>query len=241
MYFYESHLGGIYTSDEDLNYEELYCEQCGDSDRPIGYFTQNEAEKFWQEYKPYNLTCIGCRKTTEECDKCHDDEGDGSYYSLREIMSVICENFTCPNKTEVYVIVHNKHNDSYYLGCEYYDDKKTGITTAHHIPYHCPCFKDELTDKVAVEITPYFDCNIERRALPKLNFSCKINDVRNVVYLIDGDFGETDVDRIGYTGEMWAGWIPEKDVNFEGQYSFLSGCISGKPETSEKPLNNVQP
>lgn len=37
MYIYESHLGGLYTSDECLDYDDLYCEQCGDSDQPIGY------------------------------------------------------------------------------------------------------------------------------------------------------------------------------------------------------------
>jgi len=34
---YENHLdGGLYTSDTELSWEQLYCEQCGDSDWPIG-------------------------------------------------------------------------------------------------------------------------------------------------------------------------------------------------------------
>lgn len=36
MYIYESHLGGVYTSDEMLDYEYLHCEQCGDSDWLLG-------------------------------------------------------------------------------------------------------------------------------------------------------------------------------------------------------------
>ena len=32
MYIYECHMGGLYTSDEPLDYEDLYCEECGDSD-----------------------------------------------------------------------------------------------------------------------------------------------------------------------------------------------------------------
>lgn len=37
MYIYENHLGGgLYTSDYELDYEDLYCEQCGDSDIYIG-------------------------------------------------------------------------------------------------------------------------------------------------------------------------------------------------------------
>ena len=37
MYIYEGHLGSLYTSDEYLDYDDLYCEQCGDSDWLIGY------------------------------------------------------------------------------------------------------------------------------------------------------------------------------------------------------------
>lgn len=38
MYIYSDHLGGgLYTTDEPLTYEELYCETCGDSDQYIGY------------------------------------------------------------------------------------------------------------------------------------------------------------------------------------------------------------
>lgn len=39
MYIYESHLGGLYTSNEYLDYDDLYCEQCGDSDWLIGCVT----------------------------------------------------------------------------------------------------------------------------------------------------------------------------------------------------------
>lgn len=39
MYIYEGHLGHLYTSDTYLDYEDLYCEQCGDSDWCVGYAT----------------------------------------------------------------------------------------------------------------------------------------------------------------------------------------------------------
>jgi len=39
MYFYESHLSGvIYTTDYEKDYDELYCDECGDSDWYIGEF-----------------------------------------------------------------------------------------------------------------------------------------------------------------------------------------------------------
>lgn len=38
MYLYESHMGGLYWSDYALDYDSLYCEECGDSDWEIGWF-----------------------------------------------------------------------------------------------------------------------------------------------------------------------------------------------------------
>ena len=36
MYIYENHMGGLFTSERELSYEECYCENCGDSDCLIG-------------------------------------------------------------------------------------------------------------------------------------------------------------------------------------------------------------
>lgn len=35
MYIYESHMGGLYTSEEPIDYEDLYCETCGDFDMEL--------------------------------------------------------------------------------------------------------------------------------------------------------------------------------------------------------------
>ena len=49
MYLYESHMGGLYTSENELDYEYLYCEQCGDSDWLIGEF--DTIEEYWDLIK----------------------------------------------------------------------------------------------------------------------------------------------------------------------------------------------
>lgn len=36
MYIYESHTGGLYTTDHELSYKARYCETCNDSDFIIG-------------------------------------------------------------------------------------------------------------------------------------------------------------------------------------------------------------
>ena len=53
-YIYEGHMGGLYTTDEPLAYEEEYCEQCGDSDQLLGY--AKDKKDAWKLLKP--LTSI---------------------------------------------------------------------------------------------------------------------------------------------------------------------------------------
>lgn len=45
MYIYEGHLGSLYVSDTFFGIEDLYCEECGDSDMFIG--TANTREEAW--------------------------------------------------------------------------------------------------------------------------------------------------------------------------------------------------
>lgn len=42
MYIYQSHMGGLFVSDEILDYEQTYCEECGDSDFLLGYAETRE-------------------------------------------------------------------------------------------------------------------------------------------------------------------------------------------------------
>ena len=48
-YLYESHLGGLYTSDELLGFRDVYCETCGDIDTYIGSF--ETIYDFWRLIK----------------------------------------------------------------------------------------------------------------------------------------------------------------------------------------------
>lgn len=42
MYIYQSHMGGLFVSDEILDYEQTYCEECGDYDFLLGYAETRE-------------------------------------------------------------------------------------------------------------------------------------------------------------------------------------------------------
>lgn len=50
MYIYEHHMGSLYVSDDILDYDDLYCEECGDSDWLIGQAgTREEAWKLLKD------------------------------------------------------------------------------------------------------------------------------------------------------------------------------------------------
>ena len=51
-HYYIDHLyGGLYSSNHKLTFDELYCEECGDSDFYLGSFeTEEEAEQAHREY-----------------------------------------------------------------------------------------------------------------------------------------------------------------------------------------------
>lgn len=36
MYIYESHMGGLYSSEYSIPFDRLYCDTCGDCDRELG-------------------------------------------------------------------------------------------------------------------------------------------------------------------------------------------------------------
>lgn len=58
MFIYENHLGGLYASDDRLDFDELYCEECGDSDWLIG--EANTRAEAWELLKELiDLNCNG--------------------------------------------------------------------------------------------------------------------------------------------------------------------------------------
>lgn len=52
-YFYRGHLNGtIYESDDMLDYDDLYCETCGDSDTFLGFYdSYEECMAAWWEFE----------------------------------------------------------------------------------------------------------------------------------------------------------------------------------------------
>lgn len=76
-YLYDSHMGGIYTSDELYDYDSIYCETCGDYDEVLGGFTT--IQDFWDLIKG----------------RCSINGSGG--YSLQYIYPIIVEEFDLPD------------------------------------------------------------------------------------------------------------------------------------------------
>ena len=108
MYIYEGHLGSLYTSDRALDYEETYCEICGDSDWLIGYAETKAAA--WDLLK--DVTDIngsggwGYDYVMEFLDENWDDD---FVPIIRQYVQLNCPE--CGGELEVYYDGPNKHDD----------------------------------------------------------------------------------------------------------------------------------
>ena len=94
IYIYEGHLGSLYVSDYELDYDDLYCEECGDSDWLIGHAeTRKEA---WGLLKDSTDTfdeslCNDCPHTNI-CDECENYQHSGGW-DYEYVMNFINSNW----------------------------------------------------------------------------------------------------------------------------------------------------
>lgn len=91
-YLYIYHMGGLYTSDRYLDFDDLRCETCGDTDQFVGAF--DTLTDFWDLVK-------------DECDI----NGSGGY-SLQCVYPVVVDNFGLP-----YEVSYDNENDAYCGFC----------------------------------------------------------------------------------------------------------------------------
>ena len=99
MYVYESHMGGLFALDYELNFEERYCEQCGDSDWELG--CANTREEAWELLKDITATfdwsmCDNCPHNNDDSYDCNEECEDFQHsggYDLNYVIKFIEENW----------------------------------------------------------------------------------------------------------------------------------------------------
>lgn len=145
MYIYENHMGGLYTSEEELDYDVLYCEQCGDSDSLIG--TADSIDEAWEMLKPWDLYCEKCDiDPDEDWETCNSscpyeaDMGWNHCYSLGYVLEFLGESFECEDP--VYVAFVGKCGDYVFYEAEA-DKCGRGIFPVKF------CWKEEFAEKTA--------------------------------------------------------------------------------------------
>lgn len=97
-YLYNGHMGSMYTSDDLLARESLYCEQCGDSDYLIGSF--ETIADFWNLIK-------------DECDI----DGNGGW-ALQYVYPIIVSEFDLTDEVK-----YENYYDKSYGVCCHSDDE----------------------------------------------------------------------------------------------------------------------
>lgn len=158
-YIYESHMGGLYCTDYNQNYEDLYCEECGDSDWEVGY--AETLEDAWNLLKDKTATfddskCESCphNEDYDYCDeKCEDYQHSGGF-SLSYVMEFLAENFDCKTSHQIYLI--SRHNDEkgwVLVDCDPRDFK---FGERHALP-HTVCALEEYVPIVARNMTAFLD------------------------------------------------------------------------------------
>jgi hypothetical protein len=159
QYIYEGHMGGLYCTDDSQDWEDLYCEQCGDSDWEMGY--AETMEDAWKLLKG-NTSTFDDRK----CDICPHHE-DYAYcdneceeyihsggYSLAYVMEFLFKNFECEHLHEIYLVSRHDEEEGWVLvNCS---PRMSKFGEAHELPMQvCPF--EEYVDMLAYSMTSILD------------------------------------------------------------------------------------
>ena len=213
MYIYEGHLGGLYTSDYVLDYEDLYCETCGDSDTYIGYAdTREEAWALlkWQTDTFDNSTCENCPHGYDYvyCDtKCknasHSDGWDYGY-----IMQFLYANFESDNQ-DIYLILAAKHsgcNNMLFVKCE----------KGYYVP-EVPAIDERFTQHIRNLTALLNDYKDDSLCMVAEKHICGKKYILFTCESEEPDGGWEDVQHCGSDG-CWYGYKNFEDI----KYNFLN-------------------
>ena len=152
MYLYESHLGGLYADDELFDWTELYCEECGDSDRVLGTFDAENPETLWNMIKPSRLACIGCEVEPDCLLDCNHVDSTGSDYDLLYCMQFIASSTKTESGEKLILICRNASNGKIFVN---FHPKGRKFGEKHSLPSSF-CLFPELEQKVILSLIPNF-------------------------------------------------------------------------------------
>lgn len=227
-YIYESHMGGLYCSDDYL--EDTYCEQCGDSDWLIG--TANTAEEamnlLMDKTDTFDDTkCESCPhyKDYDYCDeKCENAARSGGY-AIEYITEFISENFDTNNMIihEIYLIAKADKDQNYiYVNCQ---PNGYNFGDAHAL-LNKKSLLPELVNKISQSMAIVLE-EPDYTTIKEIKTIASKNKVIHIFEIIDKipDNKEEWNNRASYGGDGWYGYHNKNDLKLIPSQEFLRECL----------------
>ena len=213
-YVYESHMGGIYLSDDYLSVEETYCDQCGDYDYLLG---QGETlEELWNVLKEHTALfdirkCDNCphREDYDYCNENCEEYAKSGGYTVSHVMEVLHEAFPDDKKWNYIYMVANKRDDDnlVLVRCNH---SGFDFCERHSLPCTV-CCDSEYIDICALQLICYLNEPYEEsfKGILKEN----INGKNVCIYqCIDRELSKGDEERAQWQGENWYGYIRKENL-----------------------------
>lgn len=213
MYIYKSHMGGLYVSDEILDYDMLYCETCGDSDELVG--TAETAAEAWDLLKDETDTfdesiCEKCshKEDYEYCNfECEEYQKSGGF-SFSYISKFIYENFDIENPVYFILISRPQGYKDMILSKINFNKDKTKDNTYNLLK--CPTIDENI--KLPVYDLGFASDNFNENTLKFINKE-KIKDSTYIIYTcesVEDSEDKTWQESCHCYDDGWYGYI-EKD------------------------------
>lgn len=209
-HIYEGHMGNFFATNEKWDYDQLYCETCGDSDTYIGY--AENAEEAWKLLRPHTNTfddsvCEGCehKDDYDYCEEhCKEYEKSFGSYGVSYVMNFICEEFKPDNVHEIYLVCKKENHENYIF--VNFKPMGHGFGEKHSLPYGVS-LEPEFVDKTAKNLTMLLD---EETKIVKPHIIKK--DGKKTIHIFEcieneGENGEWQ-ESASYHGDGWYGYTP---------------------------------
>ena len=224
-YIYESHMGGLFCSDYEI--EDTYCEQCGDSDWLMGCVSN--AEEAWSLLKDKTSTfdsskCENCPhdEDYEYCNEHCEDFAHSGGYNLSYVMQFICENFDFP-KDIVYLVAKAKNHEEYI----FVNYKVPGYEwgTANEVIYFYVAQK-EYVNQVAREMLIAFD-DPDYSTIKEIKSFKKGKDTIHIFEVLDNVNTDDEMwnQSAHYMDGGWYGYCNKADIKLSKAQEILKDFI----------------
>ena len=215
MYIYESHLGGLFVSEDILDFHQCYCEECGDSDTLIG--EANSLEEAWALLKDQTCTfdeaiCTTCthKEDYDYCDNNCEEFSHSGGWSYNYICEFLYENFEVKDKT--YCILISKHvncDNMLLVNCKPNGHK---FGECFSIPITPVLRNDSLSNRFKAQVLTDYLVSYKENSLKEITTK-DIDGVKYILFKCESEeVGEEWKESAHYICDGWFGYMNINDV-----------------------------